>query len=288
MKHTHNNPTASCRSIRRPLLAGLCLALLGCNSRNTLPMIFQPQSKDYFEGPLLQAGQAIERGDVPALQALQRQGVNFNASGKQGMTLMWLAIGQKRPDMVTALVRLGVDPDRQISQGIGSALDYTFMTRTDPTNQEGLLLLRAMLEGGLSPNYKTPGGSFLLGMAVAGNVEHVKLVLAYGADINGVDSLGNGGVLKALNRVKPDIALYLIEKGVDLKRSTFTGVTPAWAVYQDLQRMDPRYPVTQQTVRVKEAMQARGVKFPPDPPEVVRDHMRAQGLEVVVPRGQSK
>jgi hypothetical protein len=204
------------------------------------------------------------------------------------MTLMWLAIGQKRPDMVTALVRLGVDPDRQISQGIGSALDYTFMTRTDPTNQEGLLLLRAMLEGGLSPNYKTPGGSFLLGMAVAGNVEHVKLVLAYGADINGVDSLGGGALYGGLTRVKPDIALYLIGKGIELNTFTVNGVTPAWSIHLSLLRMDPKYPVTQQMQKVKEAMQARGVKFPPDPPEVVRDHMRAQGLKVVVPRGQSK
>ena len=289
MIHTHNNPTASCRSIRRPLLVGLCLALLGCtNPRNGISMLFQPQSKDYFEGPLLQAGQAIERGDVPALQALQRQGVNFNVSGKQGMTLMWLAIGQKRPDMVTALVRLGVDPDRQISQGIGSALDYTFMTRTDPNNKEGLVLLKAMLDGGLSPNYKTPGGSFLLGMAVAGNVEHVKLVLSYGADINGVDSLGGGALHEALSSIEPEIALYLIERGISLNTYTSIGVTPAWSVHLRLARMDPKYPVTQQMQKVKEAMQARGVKFPPDPPEVVRDHMRAQGLRVVVPHGQSK
>ena len=94
--------------------------------------------------------------------------------------------------------------------------------------------------------------------------------------------------MEALDRVKPDIALYLIEKGASLNVFDHMGVTPAWAVYKDLQRMDPQYPVTQQTVRVKEAMQARGVKFPPDPPEVVRDYMRAQGLKVVVPHGQSK
>lgn len=59
---------------RRPLLVGLCLALLGCtNPRNGISMLFQPQSKDYFEGPLMQAGQAIERGDAAALQALQRR-----------------------------------------------------------------------------------------------------------------------------------------------------------------------------------------------------------------------
>ncbi len=289
MTHSFHNPTAPSRSIRRPLLlAGLCLALLGCTSGNTMPMIFQPQAQDYFEGPLLQAGQAIERGDAAALQALQRQGVNFNIPGKQGMTLMWLAIGRKRPDMVTALVRLGVDPDLQISQGIGSALDYTFMTRTDPNNKEGLVLLKAMLDGGLSPNYKTPGGSFLLGMAVAGNVEHVKLVLAYGADINGVDSLGGGALHEALSSIEPEIALYLIEKGIALNTFTSIGVTPAWSMHLRLTRMDPKYTVTQKMQQVKEAMQARGVKFPPDPPEVVRDHMRAQGLRVVVPQGQSK
>jgi ankyrin repeat protein len=157
-------------------------------------MFFKAQASDYFEGPLLQAGQAIERGDVPALQALQRQGVNFNTPGKQGMTLMWLAIARKQPEMVTALVRLGVEPDLQISnmKGMGTALSYTFMTRTDPNNKEGLVLLKAMLDGGLSPNYKTPVGTPLLHRSIAGNIEHVKLVLAYGADINGVDSLGGG------------------------------------------------------------------------------------------------
>jgi ankyrin repeat protein len=253
-------------------------------------MFFKAQASDYFEGPLLQAGQAIERGDVPALQALQRQGVNFNTPGKQGMTLMWLAIARKQPEMVTALVRLGVEPDLQISnmKGMGTALSYTFMTRTDPNNKEGLVLLKAMLDGGLSPNYKTPVGTPLLHRSIAGNIEHVKLVLAYGADINGVDSLGGGALLKALRSVEPGIALYLIGKGIDLNTFTSIGITPAWSLHLSLLRMDPKYPVTQQMQQVKEAMQARGVKFPPDPPEVVRDHMRAQGLRVVVPHGQSK
>ncbi len=273
---------------RRPLLlAGLCLALLGCTSGNTMPMIFQPQAQDYFEGPLLQAGQAIERGDAAALQALQRQGLNFNTPGKQGMTLMWLAIGQKRPDMVTALVRLGVDPDQQISQGIGSALDYTFMTRTDPNNKEGLVLLKAMLDGGLSPNYKTAGGSFLLGMAVAGNVEHVKLVLAYGGDINGVDSLGGGALYASLMRLKLDIAMYLVANGISLNTFDNGGITPAWSVQHDIDRQVSG-PIKDKLIALRAAMQARGVKFPPDPPEVVRDHMRAQCLKVVVPHGQSK
>jgi hypothetical protein len=288
MTHSFHNPTAPSRSIRRPLLlAGLCLALLGCTSGNTMPMIFQPQAQDYFEGPLLQAGQAIERGDAAALQALQRQGVNFNIPGKQGMTLMWLAIGRKRPDMVTALVRLGVDPDLQISQGIGSALDYTFMTRTDPNNKEGLVLLKAMLDGGLSPNYKTPGGSFLLGMAVAGNVEHVKLVLAYGGDINGVDSLGGGALYASLMRLKLDIAMYLVANGISLNTFDNGGITPAWSVQHDIDRQVSG-PIKDKLIALRAAMQARGVKFPPDPPEVVRDHMRAQGLRVVVPQGQSK
>jgi hypothetical protein len=32
----------------------------------------------------------------------------------------------------------------------------------------------------------------------------------------------------------------------------------------------------------------KGAKFPPDPPEVVRDRMRAQGLKPAVPPGHPK
>jgi hypothetical protein len=170
---------------------------------------------------------------------------------------------------------------------MGTALSYTFMTRTDPNNKEGLVLLKAMLDGGLSPNYKTPVGTPLLHRSIAGNIEHVKLVLAYGADINGVDSLGGGALYASLMRVKLDIALFLIDRGIALNTFENGGITPAWSVQHDIDRQVPG-PVRDKLIVLRSAMQARGVKFPPDPPVVVRDHMRAQGLEVVVPRGQSK
>lgn len=278
---------------RRALLVIGGLALAACNDTGVARMIGikRYRAEDFFVGRKLEIARAIEAGDMTAVRSLA-PGVDLSAPGNRNMTLMWFAMlpgtpGHPNYEAVRTLVSLGVDPETQIAQGIGSALEYTFITRSDPDDRTGLLFLQAMLDGGLSPNYLQPHGSTLLQRAAGpgGTLEHVKLLLQRGADINAKDSIGGTALDEAVDTDHPDIGIYLVERGARVDTYIVNGASTAWAVHLTLQRMRPDHAIYKQFELLRDLMIARGAKWPPDPPEVVRERMRAQGLTPAVPPG---
>jgi hypothetical protein len=119
------------------------------------------RAEEFFSGRQLEIARAIEANDMTQMHTLVPD-VDLAASGQKNMTLLWFAMLRRNYEAVKTLVTLGVNPDTQIMQGIGSALTYTMMPRKDHSDQTGIRLLQAMLDGGLSPNYKTPGGDPLV------------------------------------------------------------------------------------------------------------------------------
>ncbi|MDP9790975.1 ankyrin repeat domain-containing protein [Agrobacterium tumefaciens] len=133
-----------------------------------------------------------------------------------------------------------------------------------------------------------------------------------GADINYRDKLGGSVLDDAIAVRKPEIAIFLVEQGADVDGVMTNGSSTAWAVQWTLGRLQPRSPsgtVTDITMsdgnpsavdktpaptqsddtaarlrsgfeRLRDMMIARGVKFPADPPDVVRARMKSQGLPV--------
>lgn len=280
---------------RRALLVIGGLALAACNDTGVARMIGikRYRAEDFFVGRKLEIARAIEAGDMTAVRSLA-PGVDLSAPGNRNMTLMWFAMlpgtpGHPNYEAVRTLVSLGVDPETQIAQGIGSALEYTFITRSDPDDRTGLLFLQAMLDGGLSPNYLQPHGSTLLQRAAGpgGTLEHVKLLLQRGADINARDSIGGTALHEAINTRLPEIALYLVGRGADVETHRTNGVSVTWSVHTALDGLQPS-PLRSQFEQLRDLTVARGAKWPPDPPEVVRERVRAQGLTPAVPPGHKR
>ncbi|RQU36071.1 ankyrin repeat domain-containing protein [Burkholderia cenocepacia] len=254
----------------------------------------------YFEGSYLSAAKAISDGDVAQLKSAL-SGIDVNRPGRQEMTLLWFAISTKNFPAISELIAHGSKPDAQIVEGLGSAM-YFAITNEDTR------YLKAMLDGGLSPDTVDSDGTSLLQRAMEGNgaMERVKLLIEHHANINHRDSIGGTALDSALDVAKPDIAIFLVEHGADVNAHTTNGVSVAYSVQKDIDALQPEakqatvtdisldkdgQPVrTTQTPpapglspegkerlekfeRLRALMIAKGAKFPPDPPAKVREQM---------------
>ena len=228
----------------------------------------------FFRGHYLEMAKAIEANDIPRLERLA-QGQDLMLKGEKDMSLIWFAILHEKFDAISALIRLGVNPDTQIAEGLGSALDAAFMKHDD------IRYLKAMLDGGLDPNYKCPDNyTLMLQRGVAGGLEHVKLLLSRGTRINDRDSIGGTALYEAITSVKPDIAIYLVQQGADFNTVMTNGVTPAWSVHNRINDTRPGNPIHEKFLQLRDLMIKKGVKWPPLPPAKMREQMRARGEKV--------
>ncbi len=241
----------------------------------------QYRAEDFFQGDYLKMAKAIESEDTLRLKQLA-EGQDLSLKGEKDMDLLWFAIFNEKFDAITALIELGVNPDAQIAQGLGSALEATFMKHDDTR------FLKAMLNGGLSPNHIYPRRKLMLQRGVFGGLDHVKLLLSHGARINDQDSLGGTALYESTTSVKPAITAYLIEQGADIHTATINGVTPIWSIYQAIEEMNPSNPLREQFVQVRDQLIDKGITWPPLPPVEVRGQMRERGEKVVIPKGQSR
>ena len=245
---------------------------------------------EFFSGRPLEIARAIDAGDMALVRKLA-PGVNLAAPGKRDMTLMWFAIGRLNYPAGQTLVALGVNPDTQMVPGIdGTALDYTMRPRRDPNDQAGIRLLRVLLDGGLSPNHTSPGQTIMLQRAAGawgGVLGAVQLLVERETDLNARDSIGGIALSESITSTHPEIALYLVNHGADFNTNTTNGVSVGWAVHKELRRQAPG-PMRTRFEELRDLMIEKGAKWPPDPPDVVRDHMRAQGLKPAVPPGHAR
>src|SRR5262249_46390299 len=138
----------------------------------------------------------------------------LNEPGAEGMTLVVFAAlwawdeAPARLQIMTDLVRAGADVHHVVPD-LASALGLALMA-------PGPGLLRAMLDGGVSPDVKIGGDLPALARVSAEPTEaSMKLLLEYGADVNARDSLGTPVITHALHRMQLDQVEILLDHGAD-------------------------------------------------------------------------
>jgi len=270
---------------RRRWLRMLCAALLGwalsgCENGEAAPVKKYYPPTQFFSGRELELARAIEREDIAEIRTLA-PGVDLDAKSREDMTLLIYAMMNEKFASITELVRLGAKPDEHIIQGVGSVLDHAFLNKD-------LRHLTALLDGGLSVDHRSPKRKLMLQRAVLdGSFEHLKLLVDRGANVNLRDAIGGTALDEATDSLQPDIASFLVSNGADVNSHTTNGASVAWGVKLIIDRQQPG-PLRTKFEQLRDLMIQKGAKFPPDPPEVVRDRMRAQGLKPAVPPGHSK
>ena len=288
--HQTPSPSPVRRQWCKSLLA-LCALAAGSQVQGMGKIFKTTNPEQFFDGRMLEMAQAIQSNDMARLRQLA-VGQNLNQPGRQDMSLLWFAMqpDQLNTEAVKTLVSLGADPAANPIKDFGSPLDYVFMSRKSPGDTTGLKLLQAMLDGGMSPNKTEPDGTTLLQMAAgpgSASLAIIQLLLQRGSDINARDRIGGSALYDAITSVNPHIAQYLVQHGAKVDTYTVGGVTMGWSVKLRLDRMQPG-PVRTQFEQLRDLLISKGMKWPPDAPDVVRDQMRTRGERVVVPAGKKR
>jgi uncharacterized protein len=272
------------------------VTVMGCNMKTASP-------NQYFDGPYLLAAEAIDSGNEDEFRTSIAH-LDVNELGRKRMSLLWYAILQKNYTAIRDLLAAGYRPDEPEVSGPGTPLDAAL-------TWDDVRLLQAMLDGGLSPDYRDEHGTTLLQRAIYGEkaFDHIRLLVERGADINVRSSIGSTVLLQAIDLWQPEIAIYLVEHGADINAHLMSGTSIAWSVQKGIERLDPQAkqaPITAfitdddgkrtSTVEIPPApglspegqallqkykglralMIEKGVKFPPDSPEKVREQERHQ------------
>jgi ankyrin repeat protein len=165
----------------------------------------------------LDAGAAIETGDVGRLEELLAGGADPNATGEDGLILVQRAAWAGRADVARLLVSKGADLFRRDPFGLTPAA-------------------RALVEGRceiamiLVPKEPVPAGqdgrTYLHRAAEGGCAEAVKELVARGAVVDATDAAGLTPLHVAALSGRSDVLVALLAKGASVAKTTPAGRTP--------------------------------------------------------------
>jgi uncharacterized protein len=116
----------------------------------------------------------------------------------------------------------------------------------------------------------------------------MELLISEGANVNAVDSVGNSVLYHTLTGRQFDQTEYLLKAGANPAVRNRLGVSFAWGLQNALGKAEKGTPAEKKLQEIKTLAQQKGMKWPPDSPELERDRMRARGEKPVVPSGMSK
>jgi uncharacterized protein len=224
---------------------------------------FAPEK--YFDGAELEVAEAIDAGNLSGVRQLSPK-ANLNRVGREGMTLLFFAFNAKKYDAMTELVKLGANPEYEVS-GFGSPLSVA-VDQVDPA------AFKALLAGGANPNanYKEDQ-PLIFEVANDDKIDHLKALLAAKANPNLKDSLGQNALYQAILLSSFTAVKLLIDQGAYIEIVDNQGVSFAWAVHKEIIRQAQNPGQLQRITAIKTILEQRGIKFPPDPPQVVRQKL---------------
>ena len=245
---------------------------------------------DFFQGAQLQLAEAIDAKDVQTVKRLARQ-TDLNTPARKGITVLFFAYTQavtkrdpKRFEIITELVKAGADAVDYEAKDMGSVWGAA-LHRPEPE------FVRALLDGGVSPDAPGQGKGTHPALFEASNETTplvMQLLIERGANVNAKNRLGKSVLAHTLSGLQLDQTEYLLKAGASPVGVNQLGVSFGWALQTVLTGADKSHAGYKKLLEIQTLAQKKGMKWPPDAPEVERDRMRARGETPVVPAGQSK
>ncbi|MFH0837661.1 MAG: ankyrin repeat domain-containing protein [Patescibacteria group bacterium] len=192
--------------------------------------------------------QAAEWGDIEAIDKFLAEGKTVNDQIPSGWTPLMSACVSLHPAAVTHLLEKGADTELKNNKGntaltltaygnnwkVAKALtekgaDINVKDSDGETpiviavRDHSLELVKVLLEAGANANDINEYGEPLLssglsdyeGQELVENLDMVKLLIKYGADVNGEDTLGQTPLWVAAGNGLADTVKYLLSKGAD-------------------------------------------------------------------------
>lgn len=243
----------------------------------------------YFTGnPALPVAQACQHDDPDGVvNALQQTHVSPNAEGEQGLSLLLLAMFNRSERAMLALLTHGADPNltTMLGRHPSPTQPVAFVAAGDsPT------MLRLLLDHGGDPNSRYDGQSALVCAAEAQRQEHVRLLVARGADVNVLYT--SNGLREANDIFAQPLVVHLaamrdfeslvtlLEHGADVHTPSKMGRTVAFELQEKGSEYKPGDRWYPWVVKAKHLLEAQGIRFPVVDPAIVRaTHERTEDAQ---------
>ena len=217
------------------------------------------QAEFFFNDPqVIALCKAIEKEDLNEIDRLIAAGADVNVKGKGNWTPLLWAFPNNNLEVFTKILEAGADPNVQLTSDFERAGELYLMFFTKKTEYyivEGSSVMEmatmtyfpgyfeAVMKHGGNPNLvskewfgNTPLHSVVYGSRSHNRIEHAKLLLDAGADINAV-ARGGTPIMVAVQYRQFDLAIFLLETGADWEivpqfDPKFPPGTLVWSVYQ--------------------------------------------------------
>lgn len=210
----------------KPRLAPLALSLIlvataaanGC-AKERVQMDPNLAAQAFPDDRMAELARAVARGDAAQIRRLSA-GVDLDAQGDKGVTLLEWAIWSQSPEGMRALLDAGADPH---ARGMDDATVVHMAARVnDPTYLAILLAHGARVDVESQGTGETP----LAAAVMSGREEQFKALLKAGANPNHADRMGNTPLHVAGKLHRAGYALELLKHGADpalrnAQRATF-------------------------------------------------------------------
>lgn len=184
-----------------------CAAAPGC-AKERLQMDPSLAHQAFPDDRMAQIAEAVARGDAPRIRQLA-QGVDLDAQGDKGVTLLEWSIWSQSPQGMRALLDSGADPH---AQGMdGTTVVHMAAKVDDPIYLQQLLAHGAKVDVASYSTGETP----LAEAVLSGRDEQFRMLLAAGADPNHADEMGNTPLHVAGKLGRAGYALELLQRQAD-------------------------------------------------------------------------
>ena len=166
-----------------PVICLILFATMGCSMvKSSATNIAH---KAFSDPKVASLAEAVASGDVKRIRDLIKQGIDVNARGDKGMSLLQWAVLNKSSKGLAALLDAGADPTKGDDDG-ETVMRYAAMAN-DP------IYLQILLDHHVDPNIsQLVSGEPPLSSALLGNRDRqFAMLLKAGADLGHADRMGN-------------------------------------------------------------------------------------------------
>lgn len=156
---------------------------------------------------------AVRANNPGKLETFAKAGGDVNVQKWNGVTPLFVALSEEKPQSYKKLLELGADPNIVASEG-RVVVNHAAGTKDS-------FWLQLALEHGGDPNLRNEAadvnkrGTPLYFAIHMGSFENIKLLMEHGADINTVNEFGETPLSEAMGTARFDVVLYLLEQGAD-------------------------------------------------------------------------
>ncbi len=273
--------------IKHLWLVVLSLFLLGATMENEIKVSNENYSLAGFTEEQKVLVGAIQQGNLEQVKELAKK-TDLSLQQEKSLPLLMIAMFEAREDLksteqttrleiVSELMRAGAPFDKRggfRASPLAIALDSAYTA-----------YLRALLEGGLAPNYVMNGFSspILFRILDDHKLELVKLLVKYGADVNAKDTVGANTAHDAMySHSSPKVSYYLVSQGAEItsvaqyvppmsfamlvyrKEKHFLSAIEAIKAGRSIYPLEKAKENLEYTQKIKAIMIEKGIQWPPE------------------------